>query len=277
MIPTTNVLQVPGNAGHSSGTPGPATGKGFLDALLTSLPPEAQELSLQELIEWLREQGEGAAGLVLPQMAEEMTASGMQAVESDPAKMLNWIMSSRQNMADGVQVEFMNSAEIGDKAFNNALLQTVAGDEEAPMEADAMLRVPVRHPEFGQAVGERLIWMVRNENQEARIRLDPPSLGPLEISVSIKDDRAAVLIHANHAVTRELLDAEAPRLRVMLGEQGFAEVDVNIARDNSEQQHAENHAAGGAQGLIAGSNELGEEEAASVAPRVKVGLVDHYV
>jgi hypothetical protein len=265
-----------GSVGKSQagGTGAPATGEGFLDALLTTLPPEAQGLSLQELIEWLREQGDSAgAGLALPQIVDEAAIPGGQVVESKPADVLSWIVSSRQNMADNAAVEPAGAAVVGEAEFN-ALLE---GDEEVSLEADAPLRVPVRHPEFSQAVGERLVWMVRNESQEARIRLDPPSLGPLDISVTIKDDRATVLIHANHAVTRELLDAEAPRLRAMLGEQGFAEVDVNVARDDTRQQQAEGRAAGGARGLAAGADDVGEEQLGEVAPRVKVGVVDHYV
>jgi flagellar hook-length control protein FliK len=80
------------------------------------------------------------------------------------------------------------------------------------------------------------VWMVRENVQEAKIRLDPPNLGPLEISVAVKDDRASILIHASHAITRDVLEAEAPRLRGMLGDNGFAAVDVNIARDNGRQQ-----------------------------------------
>lgn len=274
MISTTSTLQglvgkgLPGTAGA------PATGEGFLDALLTTLPPEAQGLSLQELIEWLREQGESAGmGLVLPQIVDEAAIPAMQAAESEPADVLSWIMNSRQNMADNGVAGSVGTAAVDETGFNALLM----GDEEVSLKADAPLRVPVRHPEFSQAVGERLVWMMRNESQEARIRLDPPSLGPLDISVTVKDDRATVLIHANHALTRELLDAEAPRLRAMLGEQGFAEVDVNVARDDAQQQQAESRAAGEARGLAAGTDDVGAEHPHEAAPRVKLGLVDHYV
>lgn len=272
MISTMNVLQGLAGKVKADGTDAAASGEGFLDALLTTLPPEAQGLSLQELIEWLREQGDGAAvGLVLPQVVDETIPPGLQAEQDDPAEMVNWIMSSRQNMTAPVNVE----VAADDVAFSH-VAQSVTVEDEALLEADGMLRVPVRHPEFGQAVGERLVWMVRHESQEARIRLDPPSLGPLEISVSVKDDQASVMIHANHAVTRELLEAEVPRLRAMLGEQGFAQTDVNVARDDSAQQQGEDRPAGDA-APVAAAGDSSEELSTDTATRVKVGLVDQYV
>src|SRR5690625_3881559 len=76
------------------------TGQDFLDALLVTLPSDLQGSSLQELIDWLREQGESAmAGLALPDlMPDGMVMADLPAVASDSADMLNWIIHSRQNM-----------------------------------------------------------------------------------------------------------------------------------------------------------------------------------
>src|SRR5690625_4688507 len=155
------------------------TGQDFLDALLVTLPSDLQGSSLQELIDWLREQGESAmAGLALPDlMPDGMVMADLPAVASDSADMLNWIIHSRQNMV----AEPGTEAEAGTAASGTVFEGLLTEGEDLQLEANSPLRVPVRHSEFGQAVGERLIWMVRNDSQTAKIRLDPPSLGPLEI------------------------------------------------------------------------------------------------
>src|SRR5690606_17801919 len=48
---------------------------------------------------------------------------------------------------------------------------------------------PVTQAGFGAAVGERLLWMVQHEVHHARLQLNPPGLGPLDITVSLHGDQ----------------------------------------------------------------------------------------
>jgi flagellar hook-length control protein FliK len=310
MMPiTATALTAPPDSGRD--TTGRTDGEGFLDTLLLSLPPEAQGLSLQEMLDWLRQQSEGAlAGLVpplpqtadiamLPDLATPGGGIGSDS-ESDPTALIGLIMSSRENLAAGAE-EALGAPPIGaledsqqpvaEDAFQRLLQAApetgegthVAGEldareaeAQAAAKADAPLRVPVRHPEFGQAVGERMLWMVRNETQEAKIRLDPPSLGPLEISVSVKDDQASIVIHAQHALTREALEAEVPRLRSMLSEQGFAQAEVDIARDDAGRDGERQHAGGNTQ-RRAEPEAVEEMPVGGMAAKPKLGLIDQYI
>lgn len=275
-------------------------GEGFLEALQSNLPPEAQGLSVQELLDWLREQSKAAVAQhalqPMPDPSEPLASAlvlrtGEAAAgpgESDPGAVLGFIVSSREQLAaqpleEGVaalaqeQLSQESSAAEEPTPFQTLLTPaSEAADAELKLEAEKPLPVPVRHPEFGQAVGERLVWVVRNEVQAATIRLDPPSLGPLEISVSIKDDQAAIVIQAQHALTREVLEAEAPRLRGMLGEAGFAQVDVDVARDEAGQNEGRHSGQNGSRGMAA-ADEAGDAGTATPAARVSVGLIDQYV
>lgn len=99
------------------------------------------------------------------------------------------------------------------------------------------MSLPVAQAGFGQAVGERLLWMVQNEVHHARLQLNPPGLGPLDIAVSLQDDRISVALNAHHALTREVLAADAPRLRAQLADAGFTAVDVNVSHDQGRGDH----------------------------------------
>ncbi len=173
-------------------------------------------------------------------------------------------------------------------------LQSVAGasaamgaaEVQAPRGDTAQFSVstPPGQPGFGAAVGERVVWMVRNDTQHARIQLDPPELGPLEIKLTIKGDQASVQLSAQHAVTREATLAEVPRLRAMLGEQGFSGVDVDVAQQHGNGREAEPGAAGGERRDGAGSpgGSSSDDSSAAAAelegslPHRGEGLVDHY-
>lgn len=349
MIPMTSTTLPPVTAsGEIGGADGAAApGLGFLDALLASLPPEAQELTEQELADWLQAQEAGLAdqealpvsqqaaallGLIensrqtLPVADGEATLADA-AADVSTAELLDGQPLQNAAPIDGAEVGIDADAAVparayayrgaapapaqtGDSAAASSgleadalvsaqaepaaaspeagreapaavaeqtfrpLLQAAAAGEPEGTEPESQLRVPVRHPEFGQAVGERLMWMVRNEMQEAKIRLDPPHLGPLEISVSVKDDRADVLIQAAHALTREALDAELPRLRTMLADAGFASVDVGVARDQGGQAAGEQRREADQHQTTAGMDDA--EATEPVAVRTARGLIDHY-
>ncbi|MCH8504011.1 MAG: flagellar hook-length control protein FliK [Ectothiorhodospiraceae bacterium] len=127
-------------------------------------------------------------------------------------------------------------------------------------------------PGWGQAVGERLMVMANQGVQQARIQLNPRELGPLEVNISMKDDKTSVVFTAQHAVTREALESEIPRLRLMMQENGHGEVDVDVARDQQQQARDDDRERDnwGQQ-----SAEQDEEQAQS-QPLEPRGLVDHY-
>ncbi len=132
-------------------------------------------------------------------------------------------------------------------------------------------------PGWGQAVGERLMVMAQQGVQHARIQLNPRELGPLEVNISVRDDKTAVTFAAQHAVTRDALELELPRLRQLLQDNGHQDVDVDVSRDR--QQTADDRAGGNADdgnGWSQGGH--GEPEAPAAEERIMEpkGLVDHY-
>lgn len=75
--------------------------------------------------------------------------------------------------------------------------------------------------EWGGALGARIMTMVAEDVQKARIQLDPPELGSLEIKLHISQDQASVQVQAQHAHVRDVLEANAHRLRDALASQGI--------------------------------------------------------
>lgn len=86
------------------------------------------------------------------------------------------------------------------------------------------LNIPVGQAGWGQAVGERVQWMVNQNVQQAEIKLTPPNLGPMEIKISIHNDQTNVTFIAAQAPTREAIESSIPRLREM-----FGEINLNLA------------------------------------------------
>jgi len=137
------------------------------------------------------------------------------------------------------------------------------------------VNVPMDQSGWGQALGERLMLLANQGTQQARIQLNPRELGPLEVNITVKDDKATINFTAQHAVTREALEAELPRLRMMMQENGFEELDVQVGREEGRSLADGEQGDDDEQNQAGGSDEqqLEGTEQATAQPR---GLVDHY-
>ncbi len=74
--------------------------------------------------------------------------------------------------------------------------------------------------ETGVKLGSRILMMVADGVHKARIQLDPPELGSLEIKLHVQQDQASVQVHAATPQVRDALEASAARLRDALASQG---------------------------------------------------------
>jgi flagellar hook-length control protein FliK len=95
---------------------------------------------------------------------------------------------------------------------------------------------PENASEWGKGLGDRVSWMINQKLNTASIRLDPPMLGKLEISILVKDDVTSVTINAQHAQTREMIENASYRLRDHLQEAGYQNVNVDVSNDPGQKQ-----------------------------------------
>jgi flagellar hook-length control protein FliK len=85
-------------------------------------------------------------------------------------------------------------------------------------------------PEFGQGLADRVSWMVDNNLNGAKLQVNPPQLGPIEVRIAVQGSHAQVWLVSHSAVTRDALESSSPKLREMLGAQGFGQVSVDISQ-----------------------------------------------
>ncbi|WDE05191.1 flagellar hook-length control protein FliK [Thalassomonas viridans] len=83
---------------------------------------------------------------------------------------------------------------------------------------------------------DRIEMQVNQQIKQAKIRLDPPELGRLELMVRIEGDRMSVSVNASNAGVRDALQETNERLRQELENQFGSSVDVNVGSDSSGQE-----------------------------------------
>lgn len=129
---------------------------------------------------------------------------------------------------------------------------------------------PVGSAAWADEVGTRVVMMTESGNHTASLKLSPEHLGPLEINITVRDDKASVWFGAAHADTRAAIETALPKLREMFESQGLSLADAGVFREPPRDQAAVKSSA-----TSSGQGEA-TDEIASVSARARLGLVDAY-
>ncbi|WP_084005108.1 flagellar hook-length control protein FliK [Gilvimarinus polysaccharolyticus] len=136
---------------------------------------------------------------------------------------------------------------------------------------------------WGDAVGQKVLWMAKQNITSADLRLDPPDLGKIHVRVTIQNDQAHVSFASAQPVVREALDQHSARLREMLAEQGMTQVDVDVSDQRSfaesDSRAGDEGGSGHSSGGQAGTTDMSDDErslAGSVGQLGVVSLIDQY-
>lgn len=81
---------------------------------------------------------------------------------------------------------------------------------------------------WGDALANRLGWMIDSDLGEARIRLNPPELGALDVKISMVEEKAFVQLFASEPAAKDLLESALPKLRELLGAGGIELADASV-------------------------------------------------
>lgn len=151
----------------------------------------------------------------------------------DPA-LMRWLQANGSPAAGPTASAAEPNATVANPALQTAALRPHAASEWAPIRlADQPAQQWGR--DLAAALGERLSMQVLQNVKEARVRLDPPELGRIEMTVRLEGDRLNVQLHASQMQVRDLLAQHAERLRLDLIEQHGHSVDVHVGTETGRQ------------------------------------------
>lgn len=120
----------------------------------------------------------------------------------------------------------------------STLLNTQTGNQlsaAAPKEQPAPITTPLPDRQWPQSFGERIVWMAKNEQQVAQININPPQLGPVQITLNLSGDQATAVFASPHAEVRQAIQDAMPQLREMLSSAGVSLGQTNVGAQTPQQ------------------------------------------
>ncbi|EPS8492679.1 flagellar hook-length control protein FliK [Yersinia enterocolitica] len=144
--------------------------------------------------------------------------------------------------ADGESLPAMRISAEGNGAVIPAALSNSVNSSynaSAPR-MESQLTLAKNRSEWSQqlhsVLGDRLQMQVENKVQHATIRLDPPEMGKIDISVHMEGGKLQVHINANQADVYRALQQTSAELRQTLMGQNSGAVEVQISAHSQQQQ-----------------------------------------
>ena len=184
---------------------------------------------------------------VLPGPALKVQAAPASAVASPPSPAPRDGTADEREITDAVSVPSASTelpeAQTRHPATSALPAGAIADTASAPTGAATTARVShLIAPSFAQtgwdqAISQRVLWMARGGIQSASLVLNPPQLGPVQVTVQIENQQASVqFVAASPQVQQSLQDA-LPVLRDMLGQAGIALGQADVGSQPRQQRN----------------------------------------
>jgi len=93
--------------------------------------------------------------------------------------------------------------------------------------------------QWGPNLGQQLIMMshnVQRGTQSAELRLDPPEIGPLRVTLSLHEGVAQASFFSAHAGVRQAVEAALPQLQQALAQSGISLGQISVGDHAADQQ-----------------------------------------
>ena len=161
-----------------------------------------------------------------------------------------------------------------------SLLSTInsATPNAPPTEQSLRLEPRVGTPAWDGALAQKVTWMSNQQMQVAQLQLNPPDLGPMEVTLTVgtgPDAETRIEFTSPHLAVREALQSALPQLREMMENSGISLGSATVSAESFQQQsqsgRQDNPSARSSDNLSQNSSEMA---ARSITTRSHDGMVD---
>lgn len=109
------------------------------------------------------------------------------------------------------------------------------GGQPAAHKASLSVPTAVRDSQWNNDFSQKIVWLATNDKQTAELTLNPPQMGPIEISLNMNNDKASATFVSANAEVREAIETALPRLREMLAGAGIELGQTNVSAESFRQ------------------------------------------
>ena len=117
----------------------------------------------------------------------------------------------------------------------NHLTETQPAAAQRP---STLIEAPVGSPLFADETAQRVTWLAKNGIEHAEIRVTPPDMGPIQVSIDMKQNEATINFTVHQTDTRVALEDSLHRLEEMLADSGISLAQANVGQRDAGQSQS---------------------------------------
>lgn len=143
------------------------------------------------------------------------------------------LLASQANDAANIAADSRKDSG-GATGFELAMNNVTTSREKADIKQVA-ISAPLTSAIWPEKLGEQIVWLAKSNQQSAQININPPQLGPVQITLSLNGDQASAIFTSPHSEVRQTIEASLPQLREMLASVGISLGDANVGANLPQQ------------------------------------------
>jgi len=203
----------------------------------------------QGVTHWGSQSTDGQAAQSSGQQGQSFGQSGQNSSgQQTHQQAMMFAQANQENRQQSIEQQVAAKA-INDAMAKSEVKELLGGAEIASSDRRGVLPIglqtinqPVKHPQWGQALGQRVVFMANNNLQQAQITLNPQKLGQIQVTLQLdKDQQMHVSLTAQNGTTRESIENALPRLREMMEQAGVSLGSVDVREQKQFSEDASNH------------------------------------
>jgi len=129
------------------------------------------------------------------------------------------------------------------------------------------LSTPIREQSWSGDFAQKIVWLATNDKQTAQITLNPPHMGPIEISLNLDKGNASASFVSANAEVRDAIETALPRLREMFASAGIELGQANVSAESFRQHPGSGEGKQSSSQWVADNAILGADSAGSLSAR----------
>jgi flagellar hook-length control protein FliK len=148
--------------------------------------------------------------------------------------------SDELDLAANIAANTQLSNTSGQDSAATLTASVLASQQKSAEQAHETTKIasPLTSANWSQSFSEKIVWLAKNDQQTAQININPPQLGPIQITLQINGDQASAVFASPHAEVRQAIENSLPQLKEMLSGAGInlgqANVGANLTQQNRE-------------------------------------------
>jgi len=281
---------IPAQAAATPATDATPQGEAASSPLAATLPAGMQAMANQ--------QGQAVTVPGLPSDADDMLASkSVDALKGDATDTTSAAADDNEEtttsfadalaaMAKNTGAEQTSQSTSNDRShpldalnslMTSSLPQAQPTTPAAPPAHALTMQSSVGTPAFAQELGQQVAWLGGQDVKEARIRLHPEDLGPLDVKVSVKQDHVDVSFIAQHPQAVHAVQQTLGQLDTLLAHHGLSLGHAEVGQGGRGHESGQGASSSRASGAAEDSAQESGGIAAVAAPVIKaIGLLDTF-